>query len=169
MIKAWGVPLYTSAELLLKFKGSTLFPNMSGETVVVVGTDVFVWAKATKKLTHDKVYLVVDTPILCRGAGLPLNGVTYLPYGRYAKAPLTKKLPKEGWSLPDLNSGEVLKRNAKRVNNLVKQSSGAPLKSKLPFNEALREVKAKDAAKRKAKLEKKSEDEAPVMAAEREE
>lgn len=169
MIKAWGVPLYTSSELLKKFKGSTLFPDTSGDTVVVVGADVFVWAKATKKLSSSKLFLVVDTPIICRGTGLQLNGVVYQLYGRYGKAPLTKKPPAEGWELPALNSGEVLKRNAKRINNLVTASKGTVLKSKKPFNDALREVKAKDAAKRKAKKEEKAEDEAPQLAAEREE
>lgn len=170
MIKAWGVPLYTSAELLKKFKDSTLFPDTSGDTVVVVGADVFVWAKATKKLSSSKLYLIVDTPIICRGTGLQLNGVVYQLYGRYGKAPLTKKPPADGWELPALNSGEVLKRNAKRINNLVTASKGAVLKSKKPFNEALRNVKEADAAKRKAKkAEKEAEDEAPQLAAEREE
>jgi hypothetical protein len=170
MIKAWGVPLYTSTELLKKFSGSTLFPDTSGETVVVVGADVFVWAKATKKLSSSKLFLVVDTPIICRGTGLELNGVVYQLYGRYGKAPLVKKPPKEGWTLPNLNAGDVLKRNAKRINNLVEASKGAVLKSKKPFNEALRSVKEADAAKRKAKkAEKEALDEVPQLAAEREE
>lgn len=170
MIKAWGVPLYTSSELLKKVKGSTLFPDTSGEHVIVVGADVFVWAKATKKLSEKKLFLVVDTPIILRGCGLELNGVIYQLYGRYAKAPLTKKPPAEGWTLPNLNAGDVLKRNAKRINNLVTQSKGAVLKSKHPFNEALRKLKEADAAKRKAKkAEKEAEDEVPQLAAEREE
>lgn len=169
MIKAWGVPLYTSAELLEKFKGSTLFPDTSGDTVVVVGADVFVWAKATKKLSTSKLFLVVDTPIICRGAGLELNGTVRQAYGRYTKAPLTRKPPKEGWSLPQLNAGEVLKRNAKRINNLVKLSKGSVLKSKHPFNAALLKVKEDEAAKRKAKKTGKAEDETPQLTAEREE
>ena len=168
-IKAWGVPLYTSDELLKKFKGSTLFPDTSGDTVVIVGADTFVWGKATKRIGSKKLYLVVDTPIICRGTGLELNGVVYQPYGRYAKAPLKKKAPEGDWSLPELNSGEVLKRNAKRIENLVKLSKGAVLKSKHPFNTALAKVKEADAAKRKAKKAEKVEDEMPQLVAEREE
>jgi hypothetical protein len=167
MIKAWGVPLYTSIELLKKFKGSTLFPDTSGDTVIVVGADTFIWAKATKKLDDKTLYLVIDTPIICRGAGLELNGVVYQIYGRYCKAPLTKKPPSDSWSLPKLNSGEVLKRNAKRIENLVKMSKGAVLKSKHPFNTALQKVKGADTAKRKAKKAGKAEDETPQLAAER--
>lgn len=167
-IKAWGVPLYTSAELLEKFD-ATLFPDTSGDNVVVVGADTFVWAKATGKVKPGKLFLIIDTPIICRGAGLELNGVVYQLYGRYGKAPLTKKPPKSDWSLPALNSGEVLKRNAKRIQNLVKLSKGAVLKSKHPFNTALQKVKEADAAKRKAKKAEKVEDEAPQLAAEREE
>lgn len=167
-LKAWGVPLYTSAELLEKFS-ATLFPDTSGDNVVVIGADTFVWGKATGKIKPGKLYLVVDTPIICRGAGLELNGCTYQLYGRYAKSPLTKKPPKSDWSLPKLNSGEVLKRNAKRIENIVKMSKGAVLKSKHPFNTALQKVKEADAEKRKAKKAEKVEDETPQLAAEREE
>jgi hypothetical protein len=168
-IKAWGVPLYTSTELLEEFKGSTLFPDTSSDTVIVVGADTFVWAKATKKIGPKKLYLIVDTPIICRGAGLELNGIVYQPYGRYMKAPLKHKPPESEWALPQLNSGEVLKRNAKRIQNLVKMSKGAVLKSKHPFNTALSKVKEADAAKRKAKKAEKAEDETPQLAAERDE
>lgn len=168
-IKAWGVPLYTSAELLYKFKGSTRFPDITGDTVIVVGADTFVWAKAKKLLTGKKLYLVVDSPIILRGCGLELNGIVYLQYGRYTKAPLKHKPPETDWSLPQLNSGEVLKRNAKRIENLVKMSKGSVLKSKHPFNTALSMVKEADAAKRKAKKAEKAEEDVPQLAAERDE
>jgi hypothetical protein len=153
--------MYTSAEVKEKFSGdASVFPNTTGEIVIVVGADVFTYAVAKKMVEEDKLYMVIDSPILLRGAGLQMNGVLSLPYGRHFKAPLSKKPPRRRWAFPNgMNAGQVLKRNAKRIDKLVKDSKGKALKSgAMPFHDALIAVKKTNAdamtAKKEAKKEK---------------
>lgn len=171
--KVWGVPLYSSIELLEKFKGSTLFPDVSGKVVIVPGADTLMWLHS-KKLLTDKLYLCIDSPILLRGAGLPLNGAQYQSLGLYFRAPLKKSDP-EPWSPSKVfNAVQVLSRNAKRVENLVeihKKTSGKGIKSMTPWHKALNKVKDAEFQKRKDKGAgvKEEQDEAVTVAKERDE
>ena len=150
-ILAWGTPLYTSTELQEELKSATVFPDVSGPQVIIVGADTLVFARDKNKLTTDTVYFVIDTPGILKGAGLPLNGCSVLPYGRYTKATLIKKAPKEPWVLPDLISGGLLERNALRVDSLFKQSKKLGVGKKGSWHKRLRDKQTAIRALRKPK------------------
>jgi hypothetical protein len=149
--KVWGVPLYSSTELLKKFKGSTLWPDVSGDTVIVIGADTMVFARNEKLLSAKKLYLCVDVPIVLKGACIPLNGAVYQNF-RHMRVPLKKTEPEPWTPNPTLNAVQVLERNAKRVTGLVKAKGGDKgLKSMSPWHEALNKIKGSEATKRKTK------------------
>jgi hypothetical protein len=165
-LKVWGVPLHTSTEVLKKFKNSSLWPDCKASTVVIVGADTLVYAIGTKKLKDSKLYLVIETPIILRQMGIPLNGALYQGLGIYNKTTLKTKDPEPWVPNKELNTVQVMARNAKRIDGLVKLSKGKLLEASGNWLDNLNKVKDKEADKRKAAKE---EVEEPVTLEERDE
>jgi len=86
MTKALGVVAHSASSIHKVCPHASLFPNMKGNPVVVLGVEQFFLAlKKEKAEGMTKRFLVLDLPGPLLGIGLELTGITEVGSGRYTR------------------------------------------------------------------------------------